>query len=172
MLLKNALLGKNAKIQTKTILIATISPCSCDVEHSVNTLKNALLMYSSSDLEKDVEIDKFFVDLSDGRVFHENQQDLMEQSLPNKRTHHPRDWTPEMVQNWLQDLKDGRFVGTVKQNICGKQMMTWGVAHFRNACNENEKLGKQLFDLFQKEKIKATKAKEVRAQRKAMCQNR
>eukprot|EP01024_Parvocaulis_polyphysoides_P010103 TRINITY_DN1333_c0_g3_i1.p1 TRINITY_DN1333_c0_g3~~TRINITY_DN1333_c0_g3_i1.p1 ORF type:complete len:505 (-),score=55.26 TRINITY_DN1333_c0_g3_i1:726-2240(-) len=173
MLLKNALLGKKARIKTKTILIATISPCSCDVEHTLNTLKNALLMQGAQDIENNTNLEKYFVELSNGQVFHENQENVLQVSHNNKQQfHHPRDWTPEMVQEWLQKLQNGRFNGTIKKNVSGKQMMTWGMAHFRNACDGDAKLAKKLFELFQKEKLKATKAREVQIQKKTMGQIR
>lgn len=132
--------------------IACISPCSCDTEHTLNTLKNALAMAGTDDTGNATEMPvQLTVWTSHGVQFV-----------------HPKEWSRDKVLSWLQGLKSERLQACAEnlpEEAAGKALLRWPQLRFDQLAGSAEG-GQELRRLFIAQRDRAQKAAaEVRQQR-------
>lgn len=128
--LKDSFVDRNSR----TGVIATISPIPSDTEHTVNTLRHASLMKSgASDITETTVT-----------VKNEAQWQAEQAPLPTK----PAMWSHEEVIAWMSEADKGiyaPFVSNVQRSITGKNFVRLPKARFVMICNGDELLGEALF---------------------------
>ena len=105
-------------------VIATVSPCATDIEHTVSTLKTVQ-------------------QLTCGQV-EESRQTAMFPQPPAEARIPPKRWTPDQVQHWLQS--QGGCVG-ISKSTTGAMLVRMPESRFVQACGGEEKCGQRLFRL-------------------------
>lgn len=150
MLLKGALTAPSADHDVTTI--ACISPCSCDTEHTLNTVRNALAMAGSDAPPPAIEIPLQLAPRAAGGT------------LPA----HPKEWSRCKVLEWLQGLKSAELRGCadkLPEASAGKDLLRWPQLRFNQLAGSAEG-GRELRELFVAQRDHAAAAaEEARQQR-------
>jgi kinesin family protein 2/24 len=120
-------------------VIATVSPCATDLEHSLATLRTA---YSLSGRPDSLVI--------------ETRAEVQKQK--KARPVHPRRWSAAQVANWLATVSGGEFAELkAPQNLEGQAMVRWPEVRFAQLCGSPQK-GQQLYRLLRDEMAKVEDA--------------
>ena len=118
--------------KAKMSVIATVSPCATDIEHSISTLKTVHQLTTSF-----------------GGVSESKQTDMFP---PPKRPDsseqlsltHPKKWTPLQVQQWL--TREGETeCYSISKSTTGAMLVRMPESRFIQACGGDEKRGSKLF---------------------------
>jgi hypothetical protein len=110
-------------------VIATVSPCATDLEHSLATLRTAFSL--SGRPESRVE---------------ETKVELVREK--KARLTPPRRWTAPQVQSWLGSISGGEFADVkVPSTLDGQAFVRWPEARFVQLCgNRGARLYRLLHD--------------------------
>jgi len=104
-------------------VIATVSPCATDVEHTVSTLTAVGLLVGSVPVE--------------------TKQTEMYPKESVVRHVHPKKWTCEQVQRWLE--KEGEKSANIPKSTTGAMLVRMAESRFVQVCSGDEKRGYRLF---------------------------
>ena len=105
-------------------VIATVSPCATDIEHTVSTLKTVQQLCGGS-MEESKQTEMFPKPQVEAKI-------------------HPKRWTPDQVQVWLS--AQGGCEG-VSKSTTGAMLVRMPESRFIQACSGDEKSGIRLFRL-------------------------
>jgi kinesin family protein 2/24 len=114
-------------------VIATVSPCATDIEHTNSTLKTVhQLIHQPGEGMTEIKQTEMFPSGS-------KKQSVDDDILP-----HPKKWTPEQVQLWL--AREGENdCSSISKSTTGAMLVRMPESRFIQACNGDEKRGSKLF---------------------------
>jgi len=117
----------------KLAVIATVSPCGTDIEHSLSTLQVA---YMLSGRPND--------------LLHVGTTDPDQLVAPPQRILHPTQFSHEVLVEWIASLgsKFSNAAQSVPQSVDGKAVSRWNVQRFAQHCDD-AKLGEALASAWQ-----------------------
>lgn len=131
------------------VVVATLSPCAGDTEHTLNTLRNAVTMTGMD-------------------VNHANKgEHVLEEGIAvdtgaDRVLKHPSRWDVEEVRQWLATVEGGKFGGAVVNLTTatdGKAMVRFAPVRFKLLCGGDAKLGDELYKLYKEELRRANESK-------------
>jgi kinesin family protein 2/24 len=112
--------------EAKLAVVATVSPCATDVEHTVSTLKTVLQLTGTPE------------------GMSEQKQTEMYPPSTRKLDIHPKKWSPGEVQDWLVNEGETDCVA-ISKSTTGAMLVRMSESRFVQACGDDEKRGNKLF---------------------------
>ena len=113
-------------LQSKLAVLATVSPCATDVEHTVSTLKTVHQLTGTAE------------------GVTETKQTEMYPPAAKRLEVHPKKWTPDQVQQWLASEGESDCVA-ISKSTTGAMLVRMPESRFVQACNGDDKRGSRLF---------------------------
>ena len=109
----------------KLAVIATVSPCATDVEHTVNTLKTV----------HQLAVDPL-------PICEVKQTDMYPKESSSERIVPPKKWSPEQVARWLES--QGETL-SIPKSTTGAMLVRMPESRFVQACNGDEKRASKIY---------------------------
>lgn len=123
------------------VVVATLSPCAGDTEHTLNTLRNAVTM-TGMDINH----------LNKGESAQE--EGIYVDTGADQVVKHPSRWDVDECRQWMSTVADGKFASAAENLTSatdGKAMMRFAPVRFKLLCNGNAKMGDELYKLYKEE---------------------
>lgn len=109
-------------------VIATVSPCATDIEHTVSTLKSVSLLVGGQAGVPPVET---------------KQTEMFPKDHSVTKQVHPKKWSPDQVQAWLE--KEGEKNYFLPKSTTGAMLVRMPESRFIQVCNGDDRRGAKLY---------------------------
>jgi kinesin family protein 2/24 len=113
--------------QARLAVIATVSPCATDVEHTVSTLKTVHQLA-----------------LDPVPIAETKQTEMYPRDAEKKNSQHPKKWTAHQVAQWLEKEGETSLAG-IPKSTTGAMLVRMPESRFVQACGGDERRGAKLY---------------------------
>jgi kinesin family protein 2/24 len=114
-----------SKPEARLGVIATVSPCATDVEHTVSTLKSVGLLTGRNQVTETKQTEMY-------------PKEVLSRSI------HPKKWTSEQVQDWFSKEGEKELPGLPKSTN-GSMLVRMPESRFIQLCGGSDKRGMKLY---------------------------
>lgn len=115
-------------VSAQLAVIATVSPCATDVEHTVSTLKT---------------VHQLAIDPAP--ISEIKQTDMYPKESGSERRIHPKKWNSEQVSQWLETMGEAGGLIGIPKSTTGAMLVRMPESRFLQACNGDEKRASKIY---------------------------